>query len=320
ALAGVAGLTEYQAGIPCALLAIYVTGIHLRRDWGLVAAFAFGAAPFLMVLGAYNIAAFGGPLELSYEHLAKADLQEIHEKGLGGITYPTWKAFFGSFYSFHRGLFVTSPLLAFGLPGIWYMWQRRRGLAALLAASCLFYAWFISSSSMWVAGWSFGPRLLVPGMTFGALLTGMGAHGLREHGWTEALFRAAIVFGVLYNQVVAAVFPEPPPRAENPLLDLVVPLWRESLVVPNLAREYLGLGPRTSLAVLGVAVGTVCLFALTRGLGRLSVRRRIATVIAALAIPAAAFAGMVQQGPAWPEDKRENFTDRVRNWGDHPKD
>jgi len=319
-LAGIAGLTEYQAGIPCALLAIYVAASHLRRDWGLVAAFALGAAPFVVILGAYNAAAFGGPLELSYEHLAKADLRDIHDEGLGGVTTPTLEAFFGSFYSLHRGLFVTSPMLMFGLPGIWALWRKRAGLAALLAAIYLFYAWFISSSSMWIAGWSFGPRLLVPGMTVGALLAGVGADALRDSWPAQGLFRAALLFGILYNQTVTAVFPQPPPKAENPLMDLVVPLWRQNLIAPNLAREHLSLGPRASLAVLGVGIAIACLFALTRGLTRLSIGRRLATATVALAIPAAAFVGMVELGPAWSETKRENFADRVRNWGDHPSD
>lgn len=317
ALAGVAGLTEYQAGIPCVLLALYVAATHLRRDWGLVAAFAFGAAPFLLVLGAYNTAAFGGPLELSYQHLAKADLQEIHEKGLGGITYPTWEAFAGSMFSFHRGLFVTSPLFVFALPGIWFLWQKRRGLAMLLASVCAFYVWFISSSSMWVAGWSFGPRLIVPGMTFGALLAGVGADALREYGGGEVLFRGAVVFGLLYNQTIAAIFPEPPPRAANPLLDFVVPLWRENLFVPNLAHEYLGLPPRTSLAVLAVGVLAIGLFVLVRGLARLPVGRRIATTVAALAVPVAVVGGMIAKGPAWDKKKRQDFVKHVRHMGDH---
>ncbi|MBN1770350.1 MAG: hypothetical protein JXB32_03745, partial [Deltaproteobacteria bacterium] len=68
-LAGLAGLTEYQAGIPAALLALYVVAGPLRRRPTATAMLVLGALPFVVLLFGYNTLAFGGPFKLSYQFL-----------------------------------------------------------------------------------------------------------------------------------------------------------------------------------------------------------------------------------------------------------
>src|SRR6185436_13167759 len=99
ACAGLAGLTEYQSGIPALFLALYVLCGPLGQSVYGAAAFAAGALPFLIGLGAYNTVAFGGPFELSYDHLFHTGLKSIHSHGVGGVTLPNGKSFQGGILS-----------------------------------------------------------------------------------------------------------------------------------------------------------------------------------------------------------------------------
>lgn len=267
AYAGFSGLTEYQAGIPAALLSLYFLAGPLRRSPAALIGFGVGSVPFVVALGAYNRACFGGALELSYHHLANAGLASIHGQGIGGITQPQWMSFQGGVLSLHRGLLPTSPFFALALPGVWSLWRGGRWrLAGLLALTSLYFLLFISSSNMWVAGWGFGPRLLVPSMGWAAVLAAHGLVGLRRHAWGEALGRGLLIAGVLYQQLVHAFFPEPWDSARNPLLDVVAPLWKLRLVSPNLG-ERLGLGAVASLLPLAGLVAAAVAVLLFRGLG-----------------------------------------------------
>ncbi|MCC6215435.1 MAG: hypothetical protein IT376_11245 [Polyangiaceae bacterium] len=312
ASAGFAGLTEYQAGIPAALLALYVLSGPLRRSASGLLGFVAGSLPFLLALGAYNRWCFGGVLELSYHHLANPGLANLHGQGVGGITQPQWTSFQGGILSLHRGLVPTSPFFLLALPGVWVLWARgRRRLAALLGGACLYFLLFISSSNMWVAGWGFGPRLLVPCMGWGAVLVAHGLQALGRRGWADGLCRGLFVAGVLYHQVVHAFFTEPWDPARNPLLDVVLPLWRLRLVSPNVG-ERVGLSGLASLAPLAVLVAVAVAVLLLRGVRS----RRLAVAawvpIAAI-VPVAALALVaVTLGPTGTDASVRVFHDMVR--------
>ena len=263
ACAGVAGLTEYQAGIPAAFLALYVVlGPLGRRPLGALA-FALGALPFLLLLGFYNDTCFGSPFALSYQHLTNKALASIHDQGIGGVTVPRWSAFNGGILSLHRGLITTSPMFLFAVPGVVALWRKeRRRLALLVGLTSLYFVLFISSSNMWVAGWGFGPRLLVPAMGWMCVLVAHGAQLLGGRFWADAFLRGAVLTAILYHQLVHAFFPEPPNDAKNPLLDVVFELGRSHLVAPNLAEPRLtGLW---SLVPLVVVIGAALLFVMFR--------------------------------------------------------
>ncbi len=306
ACAGVAGLTEYQAGIPAALLALYVLfGPLGRRPLGALG-FALGALPFLVLLGWYNTHAFGGPLELSYQHLTNKTLASIHDQGIGGVTVPHWASFYGGILSLHRGLVATSPMFLFAIPGVVALWRReRRRLAVLVGATSLYFVLFISSSNMWVAGWGFGPRLLVPAMGWMCVLVAHGGQMLAKRFVLDAFLRGSIATAILYHQVVHAFFPEPPNNAENPLLDVVVELGRARLVAPNLAEPLLsGLASLLPLALaIALAVGLV-LFA--RGRPR-RIAGRVGLPLASLCVLGllALYVGLA--GPSWNPSQRRDF-------------
>ncbi len=296
--AGMAGVTEYQAGVPAALLTVALLAGPLGRRPAALAGFFLGAAPWLVGLGVYNTLAFGGPLELSYHHLRDASLQSIHNAGVGGVTTPSWTSAFGGLLSWHRGLFSTSPLFLLALPGLLVGWRRgARRLTLLLAASAAYFLWFIVSSNMWVAGWGYGPRLLIPGMPWAMLLVGLGVRWAARTALGEGLVRGCLLAGLLGYQLVHAFFPEPPNDAANPLVDVVWPLWQRSLCSPNLGQRWLGLQGLTSLwPLLGLALLALGVLLAWPSRPR-SVAGRVLVGAVALGVPAGLALGAWLTGP-----------------------
>lgn len=270
ATAGLAGLTEYQAIIPAALLLGYaVSAGDLARNNGVVP-FIGGALPFALLLLWYNDAAFGGPFELSYHYLVDPELQKIHGQGIAGVTIPQWEYFAGSMFSLHRGLFGTSPLFLAIFPGFYFLW--RAGwirLAVVIALTFLYFVAFVSSSNMWFAGWGFGPRLLVPAMSMWVIPVAFAVHYAMAYPWTEGLVKGLAVAQIVYHQVVVAIFPEPPETATNPMVDYVDLMWREGLTSPNLGQKLFGLESRMALVPLAVGVAIALIIVVARGMWNL---------------------------------------------------
>jgi hypothetical protein len=317
ASAGLAGLTEYQAGIPALFLLLYVTSGPLGQSIHGVAAFAAGATPFLIGLGAYNTIAFGGPFELSYDHLSSTSLRALHSHGIGGVTSPSGASFQAGVLSLDRGLLPTSPMFVFLVPGAWAIFHRGYArLGVLLAATTAFYLFLITSSPARFAGWGFGPRLLVPGMGLMAVLVAAGAQHLSKYATGELAFRGTVISGVVYHQLIHAFFPEPPPDATNPLVDLVAALFARDLVAPNLVSEWGVAQGVKSLVPLFAALVLVLAFVL---FARLRARRyRTRGLMSALSVGvlASLFAYAFVRGPSGPRESElgiVNFVSELAN-------
>jgi hypothetical protein len=311
AAAGMAGLTEYQAGIPAALLTLYLLSGRLRRSPAGIIGFLLGAAPFLALLAWYNTRAFGGPLELSYHHLTNPSLHEIHSQGVGGVTVPQWESFHGGVLSLHRGLLGSSPMFIFAVPGVVALWRSRGPrLCLLLTTASLYYLLFISSSNMWFAGWGFGPRLLVPALGWMSILAAHGAQSVARWSMADGLFRGAVLVGVFVCQAVHAFFPEPPETTANPLLDVVQVLLRAGVVAPNWTRD--SLGDLWSLVPLGLVLVALLGYLVLRRSPPRSKLGNIAVPVIALSLLPAFFAVVRAQGPSWSERERVDFVRFVR--------
>ncbi len=222
-LAGVAAsaavATEYLTGPPLVILG--VMSIVRHRDVALrhgVAMFA-GALPGGILLGLYHMAAFGGPFELGYQHVALLVFQEQMSKGLFGIGLPdpivAGELLFGPF----RGLAFASPLLLLALPGFVSMWRREllRWDAAAAAVVFLFYLLVNAGYSTWDGGWAIGPRHLVATIPFLGL--GVAASLVR---WPRLTCGLAAVSG-FFMLAATAVQPEVPDKFANPLFDHLLP-------------------------------------------------------------------------------------------------
>ncbi len=242
---GFACLTEYQAAllVPVFVLGCFRTGQPRAQSWLRLAVLTTAALPFVLALAGYQWACFGKPWELSYAHLAEPSLAAVHGQGVGGVTAPRLESLWGILLSHHRGLITTAPwVLALPLGFAELRRRRLRRSAYELVAICLLFVLFVGSSNMWVAGWGYGPRLLIPLLPFAALLfaVALDAPVLRARPLLSGLTFGLVGFAVLSHQLVQLVFPEPPFDAENPLLDVVLPLLRARLWLPNLTSRLLG--------------------------------------------------------------------------------
>ena len=178
--AGAALTFEYEAAAIAVLVLAYVA-LRGRRP---LARYVIGVVPGVVLLGAYDWAAFGAswhnPLSYSDNVLAAQE-----RSGLLGIHLPmihsTGQVFLGD-----RGLLIGAPVLlaaAAGLAGLW-----RRGLRAeALVCLGVTVAFLVAECGYFVpyGGRAPGPRFLVPALPFLAL--GLGPAFTRMRPATSAL-------------------------------------------------------------------------------------------------------------------------------------
>ncbi len=309
--AGLATLTEYQSAIPVALLGCFVLAGPSESRFRAVVSFTVGVVPGLAALLWYNTLAFGGPFQLSYDHLANPTVQAVHSVGIGGVAWPHRAFALGGLTSLHRGLFATSPIFLLIAPGLFFTWYRgQRRLALLLGLCTAYYLLFISSTPMWFAGWGFGPRLLVPAMGWMMVLVAFAAVELFRWPVGRGVIAGLVIGGVVYQQSVHAVFPELPERFVNPFLDLVVPALRHRVTVPNLGVRLFGWSDVVGLIPLALIVVGVIAFIAIRLVRALSGwRPRAVTLLVALLVTAPLALVVARQGPTQPP-----MTDAFIRW------
>ncbi len=308
AAVGLAGFTEYQAIVPAALFFGFVVYREWRRPRGILV-FAAGAVPFALGLLAYHDAAFGGPFELSYQHLANASVQAQHERGIAGVGAPTKIAVLGSLLSPHRGLLATSPVVLLFPMGLVALFRRgQAALAVLLFAQVAYFLAFIFGADMWFAGWGFGPRLLVPAMGALFLVVGPAIDLAFGSAIASGLARGLAAWGIVYAGAVTEVFPELPPEFLSPGADLVRPALERGLHSPNLLTRA---GADFGLATLAPAwalTAFVLGVVLVRGLPRLgSIPRRAVSAAIAVAIPLGFVYAIERVGPTIAPADRAGF-------------
>ncbi|MBI4346480.1 MAG: hypothetical protein HY553_06470 [Elusimicrobia bacterium] len=256
--AGLAVLTEFPAVFPALALAGYAVASP-RRGAPARAAFLAGAAACAALLGAYNRACFGSAFTLSYEVLGNPTFRDYTARGVLGFTAPSPAALAALLASPARGLGFIMPVFLYALPGLAAM-RRLPGArveAAGIAATFAGMAVLFSGYAGWHGGWTYGPRYLVLLLPFLAVPLAWGA-------------RPGIAFfallGLSAAQVLAAQLgmPHAPPSIRNPLVELVLPLWRDGYSSTTLFG--LGGGEGAALIAALAAVGAVAGRAALRGL------------------------------------------------------
>jgi hypothetical protein len=181
ALAGAAVLAEYQAALIAVILLVYVA---IRHGYRSLAPFALGGVPFALGLGAYNWAAFGSPLHLSYNYVANQYTERQHE-GFFGIGAPdahgAWYVFFDG-----KGILLVSPVLVIAAAGLALLWRSgRRAEAGVCLAVTVAFLFAVMGYFDPYGGLSPGPRFFAPALPFLAV------------GLVEAYHRWPIPTGLL---------------------------------------------------------------------------------------------------------------------------
>lgn len=168
----------------------------LLPSWRSRAHFVGSMVPFALVLGLYNEARFGSPLETGYG-LAWPLSRPLVPPGAFFST-PLLHGLAGLLISPGKGLLWYSPVVplwAAGLAGA-YRRQRRVVLAAVLIAGA--YLVFYAKNFAWHgSAWSWGPRYISPVLP-------LLAWGLPEFGRTKPLWRRCAIVVVVWSLYVQA--------------------------------------------------------------------------------------------------------------------
>jgi hypothetical protein len=179
--AGAAVLVEYQAALIALAVLVYA---NRRARW-----IALGALPAVVLLAAYDYAAFGSPFHLSYRYVANRFAERQHG-GFFGIGAPSAHGLKDVLVG-DRGLLLFSPVLVLAAFGLWILW--RRGLRAeALVAVFVTVAFVLYDAGYFLpyGGNSPGPRFLAPALPFLAL--GLGPALARLPRTTLALGAASV--------------------------------------------------------------------------------------------------------------------------------
>jgi hypothetical protein len=176
--AGAAFVVEYQSGVAWAILLGYVAVRGARPACRYLA----GSLPFLVALGGYDWAAFGAPWHnpLNYSHETR------HGSGLLGIHLPTLHGL-DLILVGQKGLLVTTPLVLMGAAGLVLMVNRYPWEA--VACASITAAYVVAEAGYFdpYAGFSPGPRYLLPGLPFLALGLPFAFERWRRLTWTLVL-------------------------------------------------------------------------------------------------------------------------------------
>jgi hypothetical protein len=161
--------------------------------WG---RFALGLLPYALALGAYNLVAFGSPVEQGYgsghvRGLARLDAGNLADGVPGLLVSPG------------RGLFVYSPVLLFALLGLVRAWRTPLYLWTFLAAAT--YVLFAANSPQWHGGESFGPRRITDALPLLAVLLVPAVDAIWRTRWMW-LYAALLAWSVFVQLLGTAAW------------------------------------------------------------------------------------------------------------------
>jgi hypothetical protein len=193
---------------------------------------ALAASLCVMVLAAYNFAAFGSVFEIGYAHLEGFP---GHKEGYQGLTYPKWGALSEILVGRFRGLLLLAPVLALAPVGFAHLITGRRDLdtvkhpaptrlAAIAAiVIVIYYILFNASFIYWPAGWTYGPRYLASALPF--LCLALAPVWTSGKPAMRVLLGVLAVYGIALSLVAVSTTAQPPLAFTDPVADLLVPAF-----------------------------------------------------------------------------------------------
>jgi hypothetical protein len=251
--AGLLVLVDYEAALIAVVVALYV----LLAGGRALGRFALGVLPGLLLLGAYDWAAFGSPFHLSYRYVAPQFAAQ-QAAGFFGIHAPSAHGIRLVFVG-NRGLLVDSPVVVLAAVGLALLWRGgRRAEAAVCALVTLALLALEVGYYDPYGGDSPGPRFFIPALPFLAL--GLAPAFARWRVPTIVLAAASVVA----STAVAVTWP----AAVNSASGYSWSVWRQlvGLVGHGAAAPIAGWVQRNVLSWAGVGRlgvgGFVAVFAL----------------------------------------------------------
>lgn len=217
ALTGCAVLCDYPLIIFAGCWALHIAIQCYRSSHRPLLQFVGAGLPFAAALVLYNMAIFGSPLSVGYDHV-----DMYAPEGGSMIERLRPEALFGLTISPYRGLIPHMPVLALGLL-TWYLtgrkWLSRMGLTVAIPAVITLL--FVSSVGMWWGGWAFGPRHLT---TVAVLLAYRTLPFIAATTWSRLPLLALGVLGLGYAFLAkSTVWYSLPTGILRPFKEIILP-------------------------------------------------------------------------------------------------
>jgi hypothetical protein len=224
--AGWATVTEY----PSAPASAMVAGLALAlvwnsgppRRWRVGGSIAAGASICIVVLMAYQYAAFGSVFHPSYSYYPAGAFYWM-KHGYLGLTYPRIDVALKLLFSCRRGLLFSGPAVLAAPFGLRLLWKQPPTHAAAVTAVAIaaYYFLFHASFSSWPAGWSYGPRYMSPGIPF--LCLGLAPLWDYARPVWRVIVGALAAAGVGLTLMAVSVGAQPPDEFHCPLRQFYCP-------------------------------------------------------------------------------------------------
>lgn len=226
--AGWATVTEYPSAPASAMVAglalalVWKDGSH--RRWRIFLGIAGGALPCVIVLTAYQEAAFGSVFRPSYAYYPPGAFSWMTH-GYMGLTYPRIDVALKLLFSCRRGLLFSGPVALAAPFGLRLLWKQPATHAAAVTATAIaaYYFLFHASFSSWPAGWSYGPRYMSPGLPL--LCLGLAPLWDRTRRAWRIVVGALAAAGVGLMLMAVAVSAQSPDEFHCPLRQFYWPLF-----------------------------------------------------------------------------------------------
>ncbi len=200
-----------------AIMAMLAVRRTSARGW---AWFFAGAAPTALILGAYNLAAFGSPFVTSYVY--QNPVFNTPGAVMGVFVAPSLNVLAAITVLPVRGVLWMSPVFALAPVGMVLLWRNRawRDMAIVVTVIVVASLLFNMSYATWHGGWCVGPRLLLPAMPFWAAAI---APVWGRFAAARAPIAALVLIGVAIQLMVASVNPWAPQMTgvTNPLVQYI---------------------------------------------------------------------------------------------------
>ncbi|MPZ74263.1 MAG: hypothetical protein GEU74_13720 [Nitriliruptorales bacterium] len=186
-----------------------------------------GMVPGAVVTLGYNLIRFGDPLTFGYEDVG---FTTPLLNGVGGLLFNPWKS-----------VLLFAPLVVLLPLALRYLWRHDRAAFVLLTANLgitflVTAAWFA-----WHGGWSWGPRLLLPGLVpaFAAIAPWLVTTWRVRTAALLAVAGFAVSFPALIVPTQAQQLETPPVPPEAHFLDT------QPLASPSVPRQWELIAPTT---------------------------------------------------------------------------
>ena len=220
--AGWATLIEYPAALVAVLLAGYAVFNSWRSQphmaWRVTLSLVAGATVCIIILCAYDLAAFHSVLNISYKY--QVGFPETRQ-GLFGISYPKPRVMWNLLVSPYRGILLFAPVLLVCPLGMGILWRNRntRWHCLVLITIPLYYYLLNASYVNWNGGFCYGPRYLSPGLFF--LAPALATMWTLSTIWVRAVLFLLWCVGFSLSLIAVSTAPMPNAAWMNPFPHLV---------------------------------------------------------------------------------------------------